>query len=138
MEILLQTYYTLLPIVATTLIGWVGYVLKEQHKKEVEREKAYKAKDEETTRIRNANSHGTMLILRYMLNRYHTEYMVQGKITYSQYKDWIDLFDAYTALGGNSIAVEWNKDIEELEKCDSIGESSIFETMVRNSLNSKE
>lgn len=134
MEIILQTYYTLLPIVATTLIGWVGYVLKEQHKKEVEREKAYKAKDEETTRIRNANSKGTMLILRYMLKRYHTEYVVQGKITYTQYKEWMDLYDAYAALGGNSIAVDWNKDIEELEKCDSIGDATLFEKMVRSSM----
>lgn len=137
MEIILQTYYTLLPIVATTLIGWVGYVLKEQHRKEKLRETEYEEKEKETTRIRNANSHGTMLILRYMLNRYHTEYMVQGKMSYSQYKDWIDLFDAYTALGGNSIAVEWNKDIEELEKCDSVNGSSLFESMVRNSIDHK-
>ena len=34
MEILLQTYYILLPIVATALIGWVGVQLKKQRKKE--------------------------------------------------------------------------------------------------------
>ena len=66
-----------------------------------------------------------------MLNRYHTEYMIQGKITYSQYKDWMDMFEAYTALNGNSIAVEWNEDIEHMEKCDRLDKMSVFETMVR-------
>ena len=33
MEILLQTYYILLPVVATALIGWVGVQIKKQRKK---------------------------------------------------------------------------------------------------------
>ena len=138
MEIILETYYTLLPIVATTFIGWVGFILKKQHRKEKDRDDRIKTKQQEDDIIRKANSKGTMLILRYMLNRYHTEYMAQGKMAYSQYKDWIELYDAYVALGGNSIAVEWNKDIEELEKCDFIEGRSLFENIVRSSLENKE
>lgn len=33
MEVLLQTYYILLPIIATALVGWVGVLLKDQKKK---------------------------------------------------------------------------------------------------------
>lgn len=33
MEVILQTYYTLLPIIATALVGWVGILLKNQKKK---------------------------------------------------------------------------------------------------------
>lgn len=135
MEVLLQTYYILLPVIATALIGWVGILLKEQKKKESSRAFEAKQRDDEAQRIRTANSKGTMLVLRYMLKRYHSEYMIQEKITYNQYKDWIDLFSTYTALGGNSIAVEWNNDIEKLEKCDSLSETSPFEAMLKQHIN---
>ena len=32
MKVLLETYYILLPIIATALIGWVGVLLKGQKK----------------------------------------------------------------------------------------------------------
>lgn len=122
--VLLQTYYILLPIVATSLLGWIGILLKSQRKKEEAQEQ-----------IRKANSVGIMLVLRYMLKRYHSEYSIQGKITYNQYKEWIELFKAYTDLGGNSIAEEWNEDIEKLEKCESMDERSPFEIMLKQSVN---
>lgn len=131
MDVLLQTYYILLPILATALVGWVGVLLKEQKKKEEERDALAIEKETEAKRIRKANSEGIMLVLRYMLKRYHSEYMLQGKITYNQYKDWMDIYKAYTALNGNSIAKEWNDDIEKLDKCDSSSEMSIYELMLR-------
>lgn len=123
MEVLLQTYYILLPIIATALVGWVGVLLKDQKKKDLE-----------TENVRRANSTGIMLVLRYMLKRYHGEYMIQGKMTYAQYQDWIDLYRAYSALGGNSIAKDWNNDIEDLEKTDSMSDMSPFEVMLRQSM----
>lgn len=134
MEVLIESYYILLPIIATALIGWVGVILKDQKKREELKEKENKEKYEEIDRIRKANSEGTKLILRYMLNRYHTEYRIQGKMTYGQYKDWMELFAAYRALGGNSIAMDWNNDIEALEKCDYIDGPSTFELMVKNTI----
>lgn len=127
MKVLLETYYIILPIVMTAVVGWVGVLLKDQKKKEQQ-------KEIEAQRIGRANSTGIMLVLRYMLKRYHGEYIIQGKMTYEQYSDWEDLFEAYTALGGNSIAVQWNKEIEELEKCDSIPNMSPFEAMLRQSM----
>lgn len=108
MEILLQTYYILLPVVATALVGWVGVQMKKQRKKEDDSEAKQKAL-----------SDGIMMVLRYMLQRYHGEYAIAGKISYSQYQNWKDIFTVYRALGGNSIAIEWDKEIDELEKCDS-------------------
>lgn len=122
MKVLLETYYILLPIVATALIGWVGVLLKGQ-----------KTKDTELAKKQAAQSAGIMMILRYMLQRYHGEYKLQGKITYNQYQNWKDIFKIYTQLGGNSVAVEWDEDIENMEKCDSASEMSIYETMLRNS-----
>lgn len=133
-EILLQTYYILLPIIATALVGWVGVLLKEQKKNEKAREEEAKKKEVAAEQIRHANSTGIMLVLRYMLKRYHSEYMIQGRITYAQYRDWIDLFKAYTALGGNSIAEDWNDDIETMEKCESVSDMSPFEAMLRKTV----
>lgn len=135
MDVVLETYYILLPIVATALIGWVGYLLKEQKIKEQKQEAKNEEKFKEVDRIRKANSEGTKLILRYMLNRYHTEYMMQDKMTYGQYKDWMELFNAYRALGGNSIAMDWNDDIEKLDKCDYMDRPTLFESMIKRSSN---
>lgn len=130
MEVILQTYYILLPIVATSLIGWVGVLLKRQKAKEDEIQKDR----ENIAKIRKANSNGIKLVLRYMLSRYHSEYMIQGKITYAQYKDWMDIFAAYRALGGNSIAMDWNDHIEAIEKCHSLDGNSAFEEMFKEHL----
>lgn len=132
MEILLQTYYILLPIVATALVGWVGVLLKDQKKKEADREDALRQREDEHERILKENSVGLMLVLRYMLQRYHAEYMLQGKISYTQYKNWIELYKAYEALDGNSIAEEWNDDIENMEKCDSVSDMPPYEKMLQN------
>lgn len=118
MEILLQTYYILLPVVATALIGWVGVQLKKQRKKE-----------DDSEAMQKAFSDGIMMVLRYMLQRYHGEYTIERKISYSQYQNWKDIFTVYRALGGNSIAIEWDKEIDDLEKCDS--DVSPYELMLK-------
>ena len=108
MEVILQPYYTLLPIIATALVGWVGVLLKKQKKKDTDQEKRQEALSE-----------GIMMILRYMLQRYHGEYMIQGRISYNQYQNWKDIFGVYRALGGNSVAIEWDHEIDDLDKCES-------------------
>ena len=118
MEILLQTYYILLPIVATALIGWVGVLLKNQKKEERKKEDKQKALTD-----------GITMILRYMLQRYHGEYMIRKKISYGQYQNWKDMMNVYRALGGNSIAIEWDHDVDELEKCES--DVSPYEEMLK-------
>lgn len=134
MDFLVDIYNVLLPIIATALMGWIGTMLKDQKKEKAVAEEKIKQKEEKIAQIRKANSEGIKLVLRYMLNRYHTEYMIQGKITYSQYKDWMDMFAAYRALGGNSIAMDWNDDIENIEKCDILDKMSTFEAMVRETM----
>ena len=118
MEILLQTYYILLPIVATALIGWVGVLLKNQKKEERKKEDKQKAL-----------SDGITMILRYMLQRYHGEYMIRKKISYGQNQNWKVMMREYRELAGNSIAIEWDHDIDELEKCES--DVSPYEEMLK-------
>lgn len=137
MDIILQTYYILLPIIATALVGWVGAMIKGQKKLEQERIEAEQEREKRAQKANEASGAGIMLVLRYMLKRYHSEYMLQGKITYSQYQDWMDIYAAYSALGGNSIAVDWNDEIETLERTDSIPSASPFEAMLKHSYDKK-
>lgn len=136
MDILLETYYILLPIIATALVGWVVFLLKDQKKNNDLQKKEVEEKEKKIAMIRQANSEGIKLVLRYMLNRYHTEYMLQKKMSYGQYKDWMEIFEAYRALGGNSIAMDWNDDIEKLEKCNHMNRPTMFESMIKHTMGS--
>lgn len=133
-EFLIQSYYILLPIIGTALVGWVGVLLNEQRKKEDERDKNRLKQEEESIKERKANSTGIMLVLRYMLKRYHSEFMLQQQITYNQYKEWNDIYSAYKTLGGNSIAAQWNNDISKLKKVDYLLEISPYESLLRKSM----
>lgn len=127
-----QIFYIVLSAIMTFLSSQVVSFLRSQKAKERQRDEENQRKYAEVDRIRKANSEGIMLVLRYMLKRYHTEYMIQGKITYAQYQDWVDMYKVYSkGLGGNSIAVEWNEDVEQLEKCNSTSDMSPFEKMLR-------
>lgn len=99
-EFLLTTYTIVLPV----LLGYIVWLLKEQRNDRKEESKK-----------RDANSRGTMLMLRYMLERYHTQYMYQGFITRDQYKNCEEIYDAYHALGGNGLATHMWEDIKKLE-----------------------
>ena len=61
-ELLIQTYTAALPIILTALMGYIVWLLKNQKKD------------------RDANSKGTMLLLRVQLIEYHDKYMAQGNI----------------------------------------------------------
>lgn len=133
-EVLLETYYVLLPIIATALVGWVGYILKSQRKERLEEMHQMEKKEKERDTINKLNSTAFMLVLRYMLRRYHSEYMMQGEITYSQFEDWKELFAAYTALGGNSVAVDWNKDMCNIKKVEYAKNQSIYEKLLQEGI----
>ena len=131
MEVLLETYYALLPIVATALVGWVVYILKSQRAERIKDRDELERQNKERDNINRLNRVAFMLVLRYMLRRYHSEYMLQGSMTYAQYEDWQELFSAYTALGGNSVAVDWNKDVQSLKKTEYATSESIYESLLR-------
>lgn len=134
MEVLLETYYLLLPIVATALVGWVVYILKSQRAERIKDRVELEKKNEERDNINRLNSVAFMLVLRYMLRRYHSEYMLQKSMTYAQYEDWKELFSAYTALGGNSVAVDWNKDICNLKKTEYASSGSVYEELLKEGI----
>ena len=91
-ELLFQTYTIVLPI----LLGYIVWLLKNQKKD------------------RDANSKGTMLLLRVQLIEYHDKYMRLGEIPSYAYENFNEMYDAYHKLGGNGMVTKMKQEIEEL------------------------
>lgn len=96
MSFIMQTYVIVLPIILTSFLGWVTYVLKQQKKD------------------RDANSRGTMLLLRVQLIEYHEKYMKLGEIPSYAYQNFDEMYQAYHDLGGNGMVTKMYKEIQEL------------------------
>lgn len=92
-EILLQTYTIALPI----LLGYIVWLLKNQKKS------------------RDANSRGTMLLLRVQLIEYHDKYMSLGHIPSYAYENFCEMYEAYHSLGGNGMISHMYEEVKELE-----------------------
>ena len=91
-----QTYVTALTIILTALMSYIVWLLKNQKKD------------------RDANSKGTMLLLRVQLIEYHDKYMMLGDIPSYAYENFMEMYDAYHALGGNGMITKMMHEIEEL------------------------
>lgn len=88
----MTTYSIALPI----LLGYIVWLLKRQK------------------RDRNANSRGTMLLLRVQLIEYHDKYTKLGEIPSYAYQNFIEMYEAYHELGGNGMVTKMHDEIEEL------------------------
>lgn len=99
-DFLMQTYTIALPI----LLGYIVYMLKNQKKS------------------RDANSKGTMLLLRVQLIEYHDKYMKRGSIPSYAYENFIEMYEAYHELGGNGMVTHMKEEIEELSFNKSVQE----------------
>lgn len=91
-DFLMQTYKIALPI----LLGYIVYLLKEQKKE------------------RDANSRGTMLLLRVQLIEYHDKYTSLGEIPSYAYQNFCEMYEAYHDLGGNGMVTKMYEEIHEL------------------------
>lgn len=92
MQYLIEISSIALPII----LGYIVWLLKNQKKD------------------RNANSKGTMLLLRVQLINYHSEYMDKGEIPTYAYQNFVEMYDAYHALGGNGMVTKMYEDIKDL------------------------
>ena len=105
-EFLMQTYLIALPILLTSLSGYVVYLLKAQKKD------------------RSANSKGTMLLLRVQLIEYHDKYVQLGEIPSYAYCNFVEMYEAYHALGGNGMVTKMYEEIQELHLKNATGGKS--------------
>lgn len=95
-NLLLETYSIALPIVLTALMGYIVWLLKKQKKD------------------RDANSKGTMLLLRVQLVEYHDKYTILGSIPSYAYENFCEMYEAYHELGGNGMITKMKEEIDEL------------------------
>ena len=95
-DFLMQTYLVALPIILTSFFGYVVWFLKQQKKD------------------RDANSKGTMLLLRVQLIEYHDKYVELGEIPSYAYDNFVEMYEAYHALGGNGMITKMYHEIQEL------------------------
>lgn len=95
-NLLLETYSIALPIVLTALMGYIVWLLKKQKKD------------------RDANSKGTMLLLRVQLIEYHDKYTILGSIPSYAYENFCEMYEAYRELGGNGMITKMKEEIDEL------------------------
>lgn len=92
-QILLDTYTIALPFI----LGYIVWLLKQQNKK------------------RDANSRGTMLLIRIQIIEYHDKYCKSGYIPSYVLENVLELYDAYKALGGNGMIKQMIEEIKQLE-----------------------
>ena len=95
-QFLMQTYTVALPVILTALMGYVVWLLKNQKKD------------------RDANSRGTMLLLRVQLIEYHDKYTAIGHIPSYAYENFCEMYEAYHTLGGNGMITKMRREIDEL------------------------
>ncbi len=92
----MQTYTVALPIILTAFMGYVVWLLQTQKKD------------------RDANSKGTMLLLRVQLIEYHDKYTALGEIPPYAYDNFVEMYEAYHALGGNGMITKMYEEIHNL------------------------
>ena len=63
---------------------------------------------------RDANSRGTMLLLRVQLIEYHDRYISQGEIPSYDYQNFVEMYEAYHELGGNGMITKMKDELDEL------------------------
>ena len=79
-NVLFQTYIIILSTAMPTLMGYIVWLLQRQKKD------------------RDANSKGTMLLLRAQLIEYHDKFMEIGEIPSDVYSNFCEMYDAYHNL----------------------------------------
>ncbi len=91
-DFLLQTYIIALPI----FLGYIVWLLQQQKKD------------------RDANRKGTMLLLRVQLIEYHDKYVKLGEIPSYAFDNFVEMYNAYHALGGDGMVTKMYNEIQEL------------------------
>ena len=90
---LMDTYTIALPV----LLGYIVWLLKRKK------------------RDRDANSRGTMLLLRVQMIEYHDRYCREGHIPSYAYENFCEMYEAYHELGGNGMITKMKEEVDQLD-----------------------
>lgn len=113
-EFFYQSYMIALPIILTALMGYIVWLLKEQKKQKQVDAQERDVRIEAEKKLREANSRGTMLLLRVQLIEYHDKYMKLGEIPSYAYENFTEMYKAYHNLGGNGMVTKMYDEIQKI------------------------
>ena len=88
-----------------------------------------------TARLRDSaesNDEGLKLVMRYLLQRYHAEYMLQGFLTSHQKTEFLEAYEIYHAKGGNGTAEGWKNELCELPVRDDLPVTNPYLEMMKS------
>jgi hypothetical protein len=71
-------------------------------------------KDEQRANEATALKEGVLCLLRVKMIEYHKQYMDTGHISSNGFQNWMLMYKAYRALGGNGMIDHMKDEIEEL------------------------
>ena len=87
---------------------------------------------EELKQSSDTNRDGFKIIMRYMLQRYHAEYMLQGFITSHQKTEFLEAFEVYSTEGGNGTAHGWRDEVCALPVRDDLNPCNPYLELLKN------
>ena len=91
-----EVFLVICEVTLPILLGYIVWLLKNQKKD------------------RDASGKGIMLLLRVQLIEYHNKYTEREEIPSHAYQNFIEMYEAYHALGGNGMITKMKEEIEEL------------------------
>lgn len=96
--ILTEFVYPALLAILTAILGWIGYLIKQNMV------------------VNNANAKGTMLLLRREIINDHYKFCTRGEPMQAfDFSDLTEIHDAYKALGGNGLTDKMYEDLMALD-----------------------
>lgn len=101
----------IIPIITSVASAMLVFILQSVLK---ENKKLKKEKEKKSTQREAALENGVVCLLRVKLIEYHTKYMEFGYISSNGLQNWLLMYDAYKALGGNGMIDHMKDEIEVL------------------------
>lgn len=94
-------------IVLTAICGYLVWLMQQQ--------RTETQQEAETAKInRDANSKGTMLLLRVQMIEYHAKWKKRGFVTRHGLENFNEMYAAYHNLGGNGMVTQMLEEIRDL------------------------
>lgn len=101
----------ILTIATSVASAMLVFLLQSQ----IKENRTLKQEKEQRDEVREkALENGVVCLLRVKLIEYHSKYMALGEISAHAYENWMLMYEAYKALGGNGMIDHMKCEIEEL------------------------
>lgn len=104
----MEYLFTILVSLASAMLAFILQTVMRENR-ELKREK-----DKKLSQREKALENGVVCLLRVKLIEYHSKYIQRGAISSHALQNWLMMYEAYKALGGNGMVDHMKEEIEEL------------------------